>query len=123
MTALRDLLEPYVKEAAVPGAVALLARGDDVAVTVEAVGSHAVAGDVPMARDSIFRFASLTKVVTAAAVLVLVDEGRVGLEDPLDRWLPELAAPNVVRTPQSPLDDVVPARRPITVWDLLTSCA
>ena len=47
MTALRDLLEPYVKEAAVPGAVALLARGDDVAVTVEAVGSHAVDGDVP----------------------------------------------------------------------------
>ena len=121
MTALRDLLDPYVKEGAVPGAVALLARGDD--VTVEAVGSQAVDGAVPMARDSIFRIASLTKPITAAAVMLLVDEGRVGLEDPIGRWLPELAAPVVVRTPQSPLDDVVPARRPITVLDLLTNRA
>ena len=121
MTALRDLLDPYVKEGAVPGAVALLARGDD--VTVEAVGSQAVDGAVPMARDSIFRIASLTKPITAAAVMLLVDEGRVGLEDPIGRWLPELAAPMVVRTPQSPLDDVVPARRPITVLDLLTNRA
>jgi CubicO group peptidase (beta-lactamase class C family) len=124
MTALRDLLDRYVKEGAVPGAVALLARGRDVAdVTAEAVGSQAVDGAVPMARDSIFRIASLTKPITAAAVMLLVDEGRVGLEDPIGRWLPELAAPAVVRTPQSPLDDVVPARRPITVLDLLTNRA
>ena len=67
MTALRDLLDPYVKEGAVPGAVALLGRGDDVAV--EAVGSQAVDGAVPMARDSIFRLASLTKPITAAAMI------------------------------------------------------
>ena len=121
MTALRDLLDPYVKEGAVPGAVALLARGDD--VTAEAVGTQAVDGAVPMARDSIFRMASLTKPITAAAVMLLVDEGRVGLEDPVGRWLPELAAPMVVRTPRSPLDDVVAARRPITVLDLLTNRA
>jgi len=121
MTALRDLLDPYVEEGAVPGAVALLARGDD--VTVEAVGTQAVDGAVPMARDSIFRIASLTKPITAAAVMLLVDEGRVGLEDPIGRWLPELAAPMVVRTPESPLDDVVPVRRPITVLDLLANRA
>ena len=121
MTALRDLLDPYVKDGSVPGAVALLARGEEVAV--EAVGTHAVDGDVPMARDSIFRIASLTKPITAAAVMLLVDEGRIGLEDPIGKWLPELAAPSVVRTPQSPLDDVVPARRPITVLDLLTNRA
>jgi CubicO group peptidase (beta-lactamase class C family) len=121
MTALRDLLDPYVKDATVPGAVALLAQGDD--VTVEAIGTRAVDSDAPMTRDSIFRIASLTKPITAAATMLLVEEGRLGLDDPIGRWLPELAAPMVVRTPQSPLADVVPARRPITVLDLLTNRA
>src|SRR5437868_10747610 len=52
--------------------------------------------------------------------MLLVDEGRVSLDDPIARWLPELESPRVVRTPQSPIDDVVPATRPITVDDLLT---
>ncbi len=121
MTALRDLLDPYMEDATVPGAVALLARGGD--VTVAAVGTQAVEDSTPMARDSIFRLASLTKPITAAAVLLLVEEGRLGLDDPIGRWLPELAAPTVVRTPRSPLDDVVPVRRPITVLDLLTNRA
>jgi CubicO group peptidase (beta-lactamase class C family) len=120
MTALRDLLEPYVANATVPGAVALLARGDD--MIIEALGTRSVGG-APMTRDSIFRLASLTKPITAAAVMLLVEEGLLGLDDPVGRWLPELAAPMVVRTPQSPLDDVVPARRPITVLDLLTNRA
>jgi CubicO group peptidase (beta-lactamase class C family) len=76
-----------------------------------------------MARDSIFRIASITKPITAAAVMMLVDEGRVALDDPVERWLPELASRVVVRTPASPVDDVVPAIRPITVLDLLTSRA
>lgn len=121
MTALRDLLDPYVKDATVPGAVALLARGDD--VTVEAVGTHTAEGGTPMARDSIFRIASLTKPITAALALLLIEEGRIGLDDPIGRWLPELADPKVVRTPDGPLDDLVPARRAITVADLLTSRA
>ncbi len=121
MTALRALLDPYIKDATVPGAVALLAHGDD--VTVEAVGTRDVESGAPMTRDAIFRIASLTKPITAAAVLLLVEEGRLGLSDPVGRWLPELAAPMVVRTPQSPLTDVVPARRPITVLDLLTNRA
>lgn len=73
-----------------------------------------------MTRESIFRIASMTKPVTAAAVMMLVDEGRFTLDDPVEKWLPELAAPVVVRTPSSPVDDVVPASRPITVFDLLT---
>jgi CubicO group peptidase (beta-lactamase class C family) len=121
MALLRELLEPYVKDATIPGAVALLGRGDD--VEVEAVGSLAADGAVPMARDALFRIASLTKPITAAAVMLLVEDGRIALDDPIGRWLPELAAPNVVRTPRSPLDDVVPARRPITVLDLLTNRA
>ena len=66
------------------------------------------------------RVASITKPITAAAVMILVDEGRLALDDPIARWLPELASPRVVRTPASAIDDTVPAERPVTVEDLLT---
>ncbi|SFO54530.1 Beta-lactamase [Amycolatopsis rubida] len=69
-----------------------------------------------MARDSVFQPVSSTKPITAAAVLMLVEDGRFGLDAPIA----ELAAPMVVRTPRSPVDDDVPAARPITVRDLLT---
>ncbi|MFG3239765.1 serine hydrolase domain-containing protein [Streptomyces sp. NPDC048157] len=118
MSNLRDLLGKHVGGGAAPGAVGLVARGDR--VEVAAVGYADVGGTVPMARDSIFRIASMTKPVTAAAAMVLVDEGRIALDEPVRQWLPELAAPMVVRTPASPVDDVVPAERVITVADLLT---
>ncbi|GAA1306983.1 serine hydrolase [Planotetraspora silvatica] len=118
MTGLHDILLRHVGEGSAPGAVGLVARGDR--VEVEAVGSTGVDGTCPMARDSIFRIASITKPITAAAVMMLVEDGRIVLDDPVERWLPELASPVVVRTPKSPVDDVVPAARPITVSDLLT---
>lgn len=118
MSALYDILRRRVDDGTVPGAVGLLARGEDVEVV--AVGSADTEGTAPMARDSIFRIASITKPVTAAAVLMLVEDGRIGLDSPVERWLPELAKPMVVRTPSSPVDDVVPAARPVTVEDLLT---
>ncbi|MFJ5807649.1 serine hydrolase domain-containing protein [Streptomyces sp. NPDC093093] len=118
MTGLRDVLEPPVSSGSLPGAVALVARGDR--VEVAAVGAAVAGGNTPMARDSIFRVASLTKPVTAAAVMLLIEDGRLGLAAPVREWLPELSAPVVVRTPSSPVDDVVPAARPITVEDLLT---
>jgi len=102
----------------VPGAVSLVAR--DGQVEVQAAGVAGLSGSAPMARDSIFRIASITKPVTAAAVMMLVEDGRIALDDPVRRWLPELASPVVVRAPASPVDDVVPAARPITVADLLT---
>jgi CubicO group peptidase (beta-lactamase class C family) len=120
MPDLQDLLETYVADGSIPGAVALVARGDR--TEVAAVGSIAIGG-APMAEDSIFRLASITKPITAAAVMMLVEDGRIALDDPVRRWLPELAQPSVVRTPSSPADDVVPAARPITVLDLLTSTA
>jgi CubicO group peptidase (beta-lactamase class C family) len=110
MTPLRDLLETSVESGTVPGAAALVARGDDVEV--------AGAGEVE--RESIVRIASITKPITAAAIMILVDEGLLSLADPIARWLPELASPLVVRTPESAIDDVVPATRPITVEDVLT---
>jgi CubicO group peptidase (beta-lactamase class C family) len=118
MSNLHDILQTNVSNGSVPGAVGLVARGDK--VEVQAVGSADVDGTSPMARDSIFRIASITKPITAAAVMMLVEEARIALDDPVGQWLPELASPAVVRTPASPVDDVVPAVRPITVADLLT---
>lgn len=119
MTSLYDTLQRHVDGGTVPGAVALVARGDDVEVVT--VGAVDTEGSAPMARDSIFRIASLTKPITAAAVLMLVEEGVLGLESPVADWLPELAEPSVVRTPDAPVEDVVPAARRITVEDLLSS--
>jgi len=121
VTRLNDILEAHVRSGSVPGAVALIARGDD--VEVAAAGHLDIEGSAPMARDSLFRIASITKPIVAAAVLLLVEDGWIALDDPVGEWLPELASPTVVRTPQSPVDDVVPAARPITVTDLLTSRA
>ncbi|MFJ9629333.1 serine hydrolase domain-containing protein [Streptomyces sp. NPDC101175] len=118
MSSLHDTLRRSVDDGTVPGAVGLVARGDDVEVV--AVGSLDVEGTAPMTRDAIFRIASVTKPVTAAAVLALVEDGRLALDTPVAEWLPELAKPTVVRTPSAPIDDVVPADRPITVEDLLS---
>jgi CubicO group peptidase (beta-lactamase class C family) len=110
MSSLQDLLDAAVGNGDAPGATALVARGDDVEI--------AATGDLQP--DSIIRLASTTKPIIAAAVMLLVDEGRLELENPIARWLPELASPVVVRRPESEIDDVVPAARPITVEDILT---
>src|SRR5690606_12554548 len=73
-----------------------------------------------MRRDTIFRIASMTKPVTVAAAMSLVDEGRLALTDPVARWLPELADMQVLADPRGELDRTVPARRQITVEDLMT---
>ncbi|MGW4119032.1 serine hydrolase domain-containing protein [Nocardia sp. NPDC004711] len=121
MPTLREVLQAHVDDGGVPGAVGLIAHGDR--VETAAVGLAHAGGTVPMTADSLFRWASITKPLTAAAVLMLVEDGVIGLHDPIAPWLPELTRPRVVRTPGSPLDEVVPAHRPITVFDLLTSRA
>ncbi len=75
-----------------------------------------------MRRDTIFRIASITKPITAAATMILVDEGALRLDDSVERWLPELTNRKVLSRIDAQLDDTVPARRSITVRDLLTSC-
>ena len=109
--------EQHVGGARVPGLVALVARGAQ--VHVEALGSLAVDGR-PVARDSIFRIASTTKPVTAAATLAVVAEGLLGLDEPVDRLLPELAGRRVLRRMDGPLEETVAATRAITTRDLLT---
>jgi CubicO group peptidase (beta-lactamase class C family) len=109
--------ERHVGDDRVPGLVALVAR--DGQVHAEALGRLSVGGP-PVARDSIFRIASTTKPITAAATLAVAAEGLIGLDEPVDRLLPELSGRRVLRRMDGPLDDTVPAARAITVRDLLT---
>ncbi len=101
-----------------PGLVALVSRHDD--VHVETLGTLAVGGPAPMQRDTIFRIASITKPIAAAAAMILVEECKLRLDDSIEPWLPELANRRVLKSLSSQLDDTVPARRAITVRDLLT---
>ncbi|HEU4524317.1 MAG TPA: serine hydrolase domain-containing protein [Gemmatimonadales bacterium] len=111
-------LQRHVDEGAVPGLVALVhRRGQE---HVEALGTMAYGSNVPMHPDAIFRLASTTKPITAVGAMILVEECRLRLDDPVERWLPELKDRTVLRTIESPLDDTVPAKRPITLRDLLT---
>ncbi|MET3429010.1 CubicO group peptidase (beta-lactamase class C family) [Actinoplanes tereljensis] len=117
-SSLRDAITARVDRGEFPGVVALVARGDD--VTVHTVGVTRFGGDVPMRRDTPFRIASMTKPVVAAATLMLAEDDRLDLEEPIVKLLPELAGPRVLRRLDGPLDDTVEAVRPITVADLLT---
>ncbi len=101
-----------------PGMVTLIARDDD--VHVDTIGVKAFGGDDPMRRDTIFRIASLTKPILATATMMLVEDGALALDEPVDRLLPELANRQVLKRVDGPLDETVPADRPITVEDLLT---
>ncbi|WP_196259264.1 serine hydrolase domain-containing protein [Pelagibacterium limicola] len=78
---------------------------------------------LPVERDTLFRIASMTKPVTSVAALMLMEEGRFALGDPITRFAPEFSSLRVLTTPDGPLQDTVPATRPITFEDLLTHCA
>jgi CubicO group peptidase (beta-lactamase class C family) len=80
----------------------------------------AVGSSAPIWRDTIFRISSMTKPITAVATMILVEECKLRLNEPVDRLLPELASRKVLKQPDGPLDDTVPADRPVTVRDLLT---
>jgi CubicO group peptidase (beta-lactamase class C family) len=95
-----------------------LQRGDE--VHIDAIGTAGVGTSEPMRSDAIFRITSMTRPVTAVAVLLLVDQGRLELDEPVDRLLPELGTRRVLRTLNGPVDDSVAADRPISVRDLLT---
>ncbi|MEU9497867.1 serine hydrolase domain-containing protein [Streptomyces sp. NPDC048196] len=116
---MREVLARHVESGKIPGVVALVGRGGE--THVEEVGTMRHDGGAPMRRDTIFRMASTSKPVSIAAAMVLLDECRLRLDDPVETWLPELADRQVLKRIDGPLDDTVPARRPITVRDVLTS--
>jgi CubicO group peptidase (beta-lactamase class C family) len=115
---LHDALAAHVSPTGVPGIVALVSRRGETHVVT--LGRQSLESDAPMQRDTIFRIASMTKPVTAAAAMILVEQCRLRLDDPVDGLLPELANRRVLKSLESPIDDTLPARRPITLRDLLT---
>ena len=114
---LHEALAAHVSRGDMPGIVALVSRRGE--THVEAIGPQSFEA-TPMRRDTIFRIASMTKPITAAATLILVEECKLRLDDPVDDFLPELADRRVLKSLEGPVDDTVPARRPISVRDLLT---
>lgn len=120
MDALYGYLAALVDRGAVPGLVAAVA-GADGPVRVEVLGAAAFGADTPsMRRDTPFRLTSVTKPMVAAVAMMLVEDGLLALDEPVDRLLPELAGPRVLRRLDADVDDTVPARRAITVQDVLT---
>lgn len=116
---LHDLLSRYVADGTVPGAIAMRgAANTDVETVVVGVAS---AGGAPLAADAIVRIQSMTKAITAVAALRLVAAGRIALDDPVERWLPELRERRVLTSPTAALDDTVAAQHPITLRHLLTN--
>lgn len=112
------VLSGHVERKQMPGLVALVSHHDD--VHVEVLGTLAFDNPAPMKRDTIFRIASITKPIAAVAVMILVEECKLRLDDSIDPWLPELANRRVLKSVASQLDDTVPAHRAIMVRDLLT---
>jgi CubicO group peptidase (beta-lactamase class C family) len=114
---LREVMTSHVEAGDMPGLVTLVSRHGE--IDVDAIGKMTFGG-APMQRDTIFRITSMTKPVTAAAAMILVEECKIRLDDAVDRWLPELVNRKVLRTIDAALDDTVPAKRAITLRDLLT---
>jgi CubicO group peptidase (beta-lactamase class C family) len=115
---MHDVMAGYVERGEVPGLVTLVSRRGE--AHVDAIGTQAIGDSSPMRRDTIFRISSMTKPIIAVATMILVEECKLRLDEPVDRWLPELADRQVLRRLDGPLDDTVPAKRPIAVRDLLT---
>ncbi len=120
---LREAVEHVARSAVessdIPGVVVQIWREGELCCDV-AAGMRDLERKVPMDRSTLFGIASMTKPVTVALALRLVDEGKIRLDDSITRWIPEFAQMRVLRRPDGPLDDTVPAQRSITVEDLMT---
>jgi CubicO group peptidase (beta-lactamase class C family) len=114
---MRDVMAGYVERGEAPGIVTLVSRRGE--THVEAIGAKALGG-APMRRDTIFRVSSMTKPVAAVAAMILAEECKLRLDEPVDRLLPELAGRRVLKRLDGPIYDTVPADRPVTLRDLLT---
>lgn len=113
-----EAIRPYVDRGDVPGAVVGVCRDGE--VSLDAAGATALDGGTPLSVDTLMRVSSNTKPMAAALTLVLAEDGVLALDDPVERFVPELAGHRVLRRLDASLEDTVPAERPATVEDLLT---
>jgi CubicO group peptidase (beta-lactamase class C family) len=116
---LTGAMQGYVDRGEVADVVTLASRHGEIA-HFEALGWRDEADRPPMQRDTLFRIASMTKPVTSVAAMMLIEQDQLALDAPVAHWLPELAAPRVLRDPTGALDQTDATRAPITVLDLLT---
>lgn len=117
---IQEIIDQAVRNGYVPGVAVLVDRAGE--ISRYTAGSWSPGGP-PLDLDAIVRIQSMTKPMTAAATLRLVEAGRLRLDDPVETWLPELADRRVLRHPQAAIEDVVPAVRPIQVRDLLVNAS
>ena len=115
---IRAAVEEHVASGALPGAVWWVSRDGEVS-RGELGTSHPGGTGEPVRPDTLFRISSTTKPVTAVVAMTLVDDGTLSLDDPVERWLPELADRQVLVDPEGDLTHTVPADRPILVQDVL----
>jgi CubicO group peptidase (beta-lactamase class C family) len=115
---MHEQLSGFITRREMPGLVAIVSRNDD--VHVETLGTLSLSNSAPMRIDSIFRIASISKVITAVAAMILVEQCKLRLDDSIEPWMPELANRRVLHSLSSDPEDTMPAARAITVRDLLT---
>jgi CubicO group peptidase (beta-lactamase class C family) len=119
LAAIPMMLEGVVVEGDLSGAVTLVWRkGQE--IQFNAIGKRDIETGAPMTRDTLFRIASMTKPITSVAAMMLVEEGKIALSDPITKWLPEFANMKVLKAPDGPLGETYPSPRAITVEDLMT---
>ncbi|HEX2818034.1 MAG TPA: serine hydrolase domain-containing protein, partial [Phenylobacterium sp.] len=112
-------LQAVVDAGDLSGFVTLIWRKGEVA-QVNIIGHRDIASGAPTTRDTLFRIASMTKPVTSIAALMLLEDGKLRLEDPITKWLPEFSGMQVLKDAAGPIEDTYPAARDITVEDLMT---
>ncbi len=118
-SALCGAMQGYVDRNEVPGVLTIVQHGGEI-LHCKIHGAGDDEATVALARDSLFRIGSMTKPVVSVAALMLIEEGKLSLDDNVATWLPELASPRVLKDPLGPLSETYPAHRAITVEDLLT---
>jgi CubicO group peptidase (beta-lactamase class C family) len=116
---IRRNLQGFVERGELAGIVALVSRHGEI-VFDEVLGCSNLETQAPMRSDTLFRIASMSKPITSVAALMLIEEGKIALDTPVSRFVPELANRRVLKNPAGALDDTVPAMREITVEDLMT---
>jgi len=113
------VMESVVAAGDLSGAVTLVWRKGEI-VRLDTIGQRDIAAGQPMTRDTLFRIASMSKPVTTVAAMILLEEGKLKLDDPITRWAPEFADMKVLKSAAGPVDEVYDAPRDITIDDLMT---
>lgn len=118
LSPLHESIQAYVLRREIPGALTLIQHDGEISCAIFGTGDDEES--IQIRRDSLFRIGSMTKPVVSVAALMLIEEGKFRLSDPIDMWLPEFASPKVLKDPLGPLSETYPSPRAITIEDLLT---